>query len=297
MSQRVIIGGASGLIGTALADALTARGDEVIRLVRRRSQGPGEIEWNPAVGKLAAEDLRGADAVVLLNGANVGRLPWTSAYKHELRSSRIDPTRTMADALIELGSDAPRLVSASAVGYYGSAPGEVLTEEAPAGDTFLARLCVEWEGEAKRAESVTRVALLRTPPVIDRNGVLKPMITLTNLFVGGPMGSQIWSWISLDDEVRAILHIIDNKLEGPFNLSAPSAASATDIGRALAHQLRKPFWLPVPGWGLRLLLGRDTADSLLLADANARPKALLDSGFEFTHADLESAVSDAMSGR
>ncbi len=225
----------------------------------------------------------------------MGRLPWTRGYRRELVDSRLQATRTLTTALRALRSDAPALVSASAVGYYGSAPGEILTEDSAAGQTFLADLTVRWEAEARRAEDHTRVALLRTAPVVHRRGVLKPLIQLTRFGVSGPLGrgTQIWPWISLDDEVRAIRHIVDAKIVGPVNLTGPTPASANDIGRALAARMHRPFWLPAPAWALRWALG-DAAESLLLPDADVRPQVLERSGFRFTHATAAEAVAAAL---
>lgn len=299
MSAHVVIAGGSGLIGTALTDALVARGDRVTRLVRRPPAHPGEVQWQPEDGVLDPRALEGASAVVALNGASVGRMPWTAPYRRKLLSSRIAPTTTLVAALRDLGRGAPTLVSASAVGYYGSAPGRMLTESSPAGDTFLARVCIEWEGAARQAEDVTRVALARTAPVIHHRGVLRPLIALTSLGVGGPLGGgdQVWPWISLDDEVRALLHIIDQNLDGPVNLTGPASATANDIGRAIARELHRPFWLPAPAWALRSVLGAPAADSLLLADADVRPTALLDSGFRFVHDSADAAVAAAVAAR
>lgn len=296
MTSHIIIGGASGLIGQALARALAARGDRVTALVRRPERGRHEIRWDPPTGLLDPQRVVGADAVVLLNGASVGRLPWTRAYRAQLRSSRLQSTTTMVTALRALGSDAPALVSGSAVGFYGSAPGQVLTESAGPGHTFLAELSRDWEHAARAAQSVTRVALVRTAPVIERRGVLAPMIALTSLGLGGRLGrgDQMWPWVSLDDEVRAILHIIDHELAGPVNVCGPTPATAEQTGRALARELHRPFWLPAPAWGLRMLLGAPAADSLLLADADVRPEALLRSGFTFEYETVESAVRAAM---
>lgn len=296
MSSHIVVGGASGLIGEALVRAVSARGDRVTTLVRRPARRRNEVEWDPAAGQLDPRHLEGADAVVLLNGASVGRMPWTRSYRERLHSSRLDSTRTMASALRRIGPNAPALVSGSAVGYYGSAPGEILTESAEPGRTFLAKLCLEWESAAREAESVTRVALLRTAPVIHRRGVLRPMIALTSLGLGGPLGrgTQIWPWVSLDDEVRAILHIIDAELSGPVNTCGPRPATANEIGASLAKELRRPFWLPAPTWALNLVLGEAATESLLTADADVRPSALTRSGFTFTHGTLESAVRAAI---
>ena len=295
MAQRIVISGASGLVGTALVESLRADGAEVTRLVRRPPASNDEVQWRPGERELDPDVLSGADAVVALGGASVGRLPWTRGYRRTLVESRIVTTRTIATAVRALGADAPMFVSASAVGFYGSAPGEVLTEDAPAGDTFLARLCVRWEDEARRAGDHARVALLRTAPIVHRRGVLKPLIQLTRFGLAGPLGpgTQMWPWISLEDEVRGIRHVIDSGLDGPVNLTGPAPATADDLGRAVARRMHRPFWLPAPAWALRLALG-DAAESLLLSDADVRPRILLDSGFSFTHTTVQQAVDAAL---
>lgn len=295
MAQRIIISGASGLIGSALTASLRSDGVDVITLVRRPPRTPAEVLWMPGERELDPEVLGGADAVVALGGASVGRLPWTPGYRRKLVDSRLETTKTLTTALRALRDDAPAFVSASAVGYYGSEPGEALTENSPPGETFLAALCVQWETEALRAQDHTRVALLRTAPLIHRQGVLKPMIQLTRLGLAGPLGpgTQVWPWMSLDDEVRAIRHIIDEGIVGPVNLTGPTAATANDIGRALAQRLRRPFWLPAPAWALRLVLG-DAAESLLLPDADVRPTVLEATGFRFTHRTAAEAVASAV---
>lgn len=299
MSRHIIVGGSSGLIGAALVDAITARGDRVTTLVRRPARHDHEVEWSPAEGLLDPQRIEGADAVVVLNGASVGRMPWTRSYRDQLLTSRLDSTRTVVAALGRIGHDAPALISGSAVGYYGSAPGSVLTESAQPGDTFLARLCVEWEEAARQAEPFTRVSLLRTAPVIHRRGVLRPMITLTSLGLGGPLGTgtQVWPWVSLEDEVRAILHIIDAKITGPVNVCSPTAATANEIGRSLARELHRPFWLPAPAWGLKLALGKAATESLLTVDAEVQPEVLVRTGFAFTHRTVDSAVHAAIQGQ
>ena len=295
MERRIVISGASGLIGSALTDALRADGIDVSTLVRRAPQAEGEVEWAPGEAQLDPDALAGAEAVVALGGASVGRLPWTRGYRRQLVESRLDATNTLTTALRALRTDAPAFLSASAVGYYGSAPGEVLTEHSGPGSTFLADLTVRWETAARRAEDHTRVALLRTAPVIHPQGVLRPMITLTKLGVAGPLGpgTQIWPWISLEDEVRGIRHVLDEKLAGPVNLAGPTRASANDIGRALAQRMYRPFWLPAPQWALRLGLG-DAAESLLLPDADVRPEGLEQSGFRFSHRTAAEAVAAAV---
>lgn len=294
--QRVVIAGASGLIGGALVRSLEADGIRAVRLVRRPARTADEIEWAPGEAALDPNVLAGAAAVVGLNGASIGRLPWNPAYRRTLRDSRLLPTRTLATALRSLGSEAPPLLSASAVGYYGDRPGETLCETSGPGATFLAALCEEWEREALAAGPGSRVVLLRTAPLLHRRAVLQPLISLTRLGLGGPLGTgrQLWPWISLADEVRAIRHLIDSSIEGPVNLSGPTLASANRIGRELARMLRRPFLVPAPAWALRLGLGQAAADSLLLADAGVEPAVLQRSGFSFRHRTPEHALAAAL---
>ncbi len=291
---RVVVSGASGLIGRALVDSLRADGVEVTRLVRRTAEAPDERAWDPGNTPLDPEVLRGARAVVNLNGASIGRFPWTKKYKRELLWSRLTPTQTLATALAALGADGPAFVSASGAGYYPSAPGVTLTEDSPRGDTFLADVCGEWEAAAQRTPG--RVALLRTAPIVHRDGVLKPLMLLTKFGVSGPIGrgTQVWPWISLDDEVRAIRHIIDGDIAGPVNLTGPTRATANDLGFALARRMNRPFLLRAPLWAISLLLGRDATASLLAADTDVVPAVLQASDFTFTHTTVEDAVAAAV---
>jgi len=295
-SSRVVLAGASGLIGTALIDSLRADGIEVTTLVRRPARTADEHEWLTDDRPLDPSVLEGARAVVGLNGASIGRFPWTRGYKSTLVWSRITPTRALARAVRELGAHAPAFVSASAVGYYGSVPGVRLDESSPRGDSFLADLCGEWESAAAAAGPAARVAMLRTAPVVHRRGVLKPLILLTRLGVSGPIGrgTQVWTWISLEDEVRAIRHVIDRDLEGPVNLTGPTRATANDLGFALATQMNRPFLVRAPEWALKLGLGEDATEALLTIDSDVVPRVLQEYGFTFTHPTVESAVAAAL---
>ncbi|GAA3622248.1 TIGR01777 family oxidoreductase [Microbacterium awajiense] len=288
--------GASGLIGGALVDSLRDDGVEVTTLVRRPARTAHEAEWLTDTQTLDPAVLDGAEAVVCLNGASIGRFPWTAHYRNTLLWSRIVPTRAIARALRELGDGAPAFVSASAVGYYGSAPGERLDESAPRGETFLADLCGEWEAAASAASDQTRVALLRTAPVVHEDGVLKPLLLLTKLGLSGPIGrgTQAWPWISLVDEIAAIRHVIDTDVEGPVNLSGPTRATANDLGFALAVRMNRPFLVRAPEWGMKLVLGRDATEAILTADMNVVPAVLEASGFAFTHSTVEDAVAAAV---
>jgi uncharacterized protein len=294
--NRVVVAGASGLIGSALVDGLRRDGVAVTTLVRRPPRTRDEVEWLTDSRPLDPDVLAGATAVVGLNGASIARLPWTPGYKSELLWSRITPTRALATAVRALGADAPHFVSASATGYYGSAPGARLTESAPRGSGFLADLCGEWEASARAAGTDARVATLRTAPLIHPRAILKPLLPLTRFGLSGPIGrgTQVWAWISLEDEVAAIRHVLDHALEGPVNLAGPTRATANDLGFALARRLNRPFVLRAPVPALKLALGRDAAEALLLADADVAPAALELSGFSFRHRTVEDAVAAAV---
>lgn len=295
-AKRVVISGASGLIGRALTASLREDRIEVTHLVRCSPRAPHEVEWLTDDAALSPDVFAGADAVVNLNGASIGRLPWTSGYRTVLRESRLRPTRALATALSGLGSDAPAFLSASAVGYYGDRHGATVDETAGPGDTFLAGLCVEWERAALAAADTTRVVLLRTAPLLHPDAVLKPMIALTRWGLGGPLGpgTQLWPWISLTDEVGAIRHLIDSAHAGPVNLSGPAAATAGQIGRELAHRLHRPYLVPAPSWALRLGLGRAAADSLLLSSVDAVPQVLTETGYSFRHHSAAAAIATAL---
>jgi uncharacterized protein (TIGR01777 family) len=291
-TRRIVVAGASGLIGSALVDSLRADGVEVTTLVRRPASAPGEVEWLTGPEPLDPAVLAGADAVIGLNGATIGRFPWTARYKSTLLWSRITPTRTLATAIRALGADAPAFVSASAVGYYGSSPGHRLTEESSRGEGFLADLCGEWEGAARAAGPHARVSLLRTAPLVHPDGVLKPLLLLTRLGLAGPIGrgTQVWPWISLDDEVRAIRHILDQDIEGPVNVTGPTRATANDLGFALAMRMNRPFVLRAPAWAVRLVLGADATEAILTSDAHVVPEVLERTGFSFAHPTVESVI-------
>lgn len=303
-SHHVVIAGASGLIGSALVASLLTDGYQVTRLVRDVPSTTDGVAGNPALrdivwqpGRaLSAEAVKAcsnAKAVICLNVVSIARLPWTPSYRRALHDSRIVPAHTLAEALSRVDGPAPLFVCASAAGFYGSAPGVTLTESSPAGDTFLAGLCRDWENAANSGEPHTPVALLRTASLLHPKALLKPLIPLARLGMAGPLGSgrQIWPWISLDDEVRAIRHIIDHALTGPFNLVAPARTSANDVIAAVAGHLHRPFWFPVPEPLLHLVLGSDAARSLVTADAHIVPRRLEESGFVFAQPTLEQALA------
>lgn len=296
---RVVIAGSSGLIGRALVDAYRADGVAVTRLVRHEPQAPDEVQWWPGERPLDPDVIGGARAVIGLNGASIGRFPWTRSYKHELVWSRLLPTETLARAVRALGTDAPVFLSSSAVGYYPSRHGVRMDETAPRGDTFLADLCGEWETAALTARENARVVLLRTAPIVHPEGVLAPLLLLTRAGISGPIGrgTQVWPWISLVDEVAAIRHLVDADVSGPVNLTGPTRATANDLGFSLALRMNRPYLVRAPEWGLRLVLGRDATEALLTNDTDVVPNVLERSGFSFTHRRVEDAIAAVVPAR
>ena len=294
--MRIVIGGASGMIGRGLTRHLESRGDEVVRLVRRPPASPGEVRWDPAARELAPEVLVGADAVVNLSGASISRLPWTRGYRRTIVESRLTATRTLVralHALVERGEASPAFVSGSATGFYGDRPGERLDENSSAGHGFLASVVTAWEAAASEAPSATRVVLARTGVVLGRSGALAPLRLMTAFGFAGPIdgGHQHWPWIALEDEIGALTHLIDSaELRGPVNLVAPSPATAAEVVRTLARRMRRPYWAPLPLGALMGTAGRE----LLGYDQEVHPGVLLASGFTFREAELEQAIASAL---
>ena len=290
--MRVLISGATGLVGTELKRQLLASGHTPISLVRGREAGANEIRWNPSAGELPLGSLEDIDAVVNLGGATTGKIPWTKAYKQEIIASRLDSTRTLVQAINAAKNPPKVLVSGSASGFYGDSGDAILTEDSPKGVGFLADLAAQWEVEARKAK--TRVVLVRTTMVMSRKlGALGRLLPLLRLGVGGALGNgrQWWAWISLPDEARAIIHLINHSdAAGAYNLTAPEPATCGQIVKSLARQRHRPAFLNVPAFALRLLLG-EAAVELLLCSQNMSAKRLLATGFEFEHPTLESATA------
>lgn len=295
MSPRTIaITGASGLIGTALATHLSSSGDRVIRFTRTGASSDSTISWDPANGRIDAERLRGVDAVVHLAGAGIGDKRWTNEYKREILESRTKSTELLAAALADL-SDGPKvLLSGSAIGFYGASLDTEFDESSPAGSSFLADVCVQWENSAGRAVAAgIRTAFLRTGIVLSpRGGALKKLLPLFKFGAGGRMGSgrQWQSWISIDDEVAAIDHLLRHDVNGAVNLTAPLPVTQAEFTHVLAKVLKRPALLPVPSFGPKLLLGGELADALLFTGQKVLPTVLESSGYSFKHRDLESAL-------
>lgn len=293
MSQRVAITGSSGLIGTALTQYLTSRGDEVVRLVRRSPGAPDEVQWDPANGELEVGDLAGVTAVVNLAGAGIADHRWTDSYKQTIIDSRVSSTSTVARALTEMPGPV-RFVSASGMSYYGECGDEVVDENGAPGDSFLGHVTALWEGAAAPAEAAGHpTCFLRTSLVLDPDGgSMKPVMRLAKLGLGGPLGSgkQWWSWISLPDQVRAIAHLIDHpEITGPVNMATPDPSRQGVFMKALGEELHRPAILPAPSIALKVVLGQFASE--ILTSLRLEPAVLVDSGFAWIHRDLDDVAA------
>jgi uncharacterized protein (TIGR01777 family) len=301
--MRIAVTGSTGFIGSALVGSLLADGHEVVRLVRRRSRtgpqadGTTAIGWNPLLMEIDRAGLAGVEAVVHLAGAGVGDHRWTDRYKREIRESRVLGTETLAAALAEAGQPPRVLVSASAVGYYGQTGDRVIDEDSPAGDDFLAQVCVEWEAAARpAAEAGVRVVHPRTGLVLSAaGGAGARLFPLFKLGLGGRLGSgaQYWSYISLADEIAALRFLIDHPdIEGPVNLTAPEPVTNRELTEALGKALGRPTPFPVPEAALKAVLGELAVE--VAGSHRVVPGRLLEAGFRFRHPDVGSAVRAAL---
>jgi len=289
--QRVAISGASGLIGSALSAFLSARGDEVMHLVRRQPRAGHEIGWDPTTRRLDPGELSGVTAVVHLAGAGVGDHRWTTEYKHEILASRVDGTATIATALADLGEPIA-LVSGSAMGAYGDRGDEVLTEDSEMGQGFLADVVRAWESATRPAQDAgLRVAHARTGLVLaPKGGAMERVLPLARFGLAGPLGSgrQYWSWITLHDEVRALAHLIDQDLSGPVNLVSVQPLRQAEVMKALGTVLGRPAVLPAPTLALKVIMGEFASD--ILGSQRVLPSVLTASGFVFDHDTIETAM-------
>ncbi|MCW2734691.1 MAG: hypothetical protein JWR13_5507 [Mycobacterium sp.] len=294
MAHAVIaIAGSSGLIGSALTSALRAADHRVLRLVRRAPSNADEVFWNPDTGEFDAGALRGVDAVVDMCGVSVAGRRWSGAFKQSLRDSRIGPTEVLSRAVVEAG--VPVLINSSAVGYYGDARDRVLDESAPAGRGFLAGLCEDWEAATESASVAgVRVVLMRTGLVLSPSGgMLARLKPIFSLGLGAQLGNgrQYMPWISLEDEVRALLFAIGHdELAGPVNGTGPAPVTNAEFTAALGRAVNRPTPMLVPGFALRALLG-EFADEGLLGGQRAIPAALERAGFEFHHNTIGEAMA------
>ena len=296
--MKIIISGATGLVGAALVRTLRNEGHNVARLVRAGNTTMGDIQWNPGVATVDLAPLEGADAFVNLNGASIGGGRWTPERKDLLRNSRVSTTRFLVDTFSRLTQKPRAFLSASAIGFYGSRGDEVLTEASACGTDFLSGVSREWEEEAQRAESFgIRTAILRFGIILSsRGGALQRMLTPFKMGIGGRLGSgkQWMSWISLDDVVEIIQWAIaDSQENGPVNVVVPNPVRNEEFTRVLASVLHRPAIFPAPAFALRLMLG-EMADALLLGSQRVHPEKLLRTGYKFKFDPLEPALRAAL---
>ncbi|MEC9033874.1 MAG: TIGR01777 family oxidoreductase [Actinomycetota bacterium] len=287
--MKVAVTGASGLIGSALVSELENRGDQVLRIGRTARQ-EGDIVWDPMEGTLDPALIEAVDAVVNLAGETIeGR--WTAKKKKKILESRVKGTQLLSQTFQRLDTPPKIFVSSSASGFYGDRGEEILTESSTAGNGFLADVCKAWEAAADTS-SETRLAIARTGVVFDPSGgALQKLLIPIRLFFGGPLGGgkQWWPWITLADEVKALMHMIDTDIEGPVNLVSPQPLRNKELTKQIAKALKRPAFIPAPAFALRALLG-EMADGLLLSSSRILPEALEKSGFQFSSPDLQSAL-------
>ncbi|MGD9794810.1 MAG: TIGR01777 family oxidoreductase [Acidimicrobiia bacterium] len=289
----VVVTGSSGLIGSALVSALKAAGHRPIAMVRSAPKGD-QIGWDPAKGTIDAASLEGIDAVVHLAGAGIGDHRWSDAYKREIKDSRTKGTALLGETLASLDKRPHVLLSGSAVGYYGDRGEETCTESSAPGTGFLADVCVAWEQAAGLAPAAgIRTCFLRTGIVLSADGgALRKQLPIFKLGFGGTIagGRQWWSWITIDDHVAAMMHLLASDVAGPVNLTAPNPATNREFTRALGATLRRPTALPIPKFGPKLLLGGELAKALLFDGQKVLPTVLQSDGFTFGQPTLEGAL-------
>ena len=286
--MRIAVTGSTGMIGTALVGQLKAEGHTVLRLVRRKPNSAEEVQWDPAAGTIDLAALEGVDAVIHLAGAGVGDKRWTPKYRATILNSRLLGTTTIANAVTALK---PKVfISASAIGFYGETGNRAVVETDRGGEEFLSAVCREWEAAADLATGV-RTVKIRTGLVLDpTGGALGRLLPFFRLGIGGKLGSgkQWWSWITLHDEIKAIIHCLNTDISGPVNLTSPNPVTNQEFTGTLARALHRPALFPVPGIALKILVGGFASD--ILGSAKVLPKALQDSGFFWDYPHLTTAL-------
>jgi uncharacterized protein (TIGR01777 family) len=297
-AMKILITGATGLVGTELASLLMTQGHEVFRLTRKAPREPNDIPWDPATGNIPKARLEGLDAVVHLAGENIAGARWTPAVKERLRASRVEATRLLCETLAELQAPPKTLICASAIGYYGDRGDELLTEDSANGTGFLAELCRDWEAAAEPARKKgirvvnVRIGVVLTP----KGGALAKMLTPFKFGVGGVVGSgkQYWSWVAIDDVIGAIYHCLTRaEISGPVNAVAPNSTTNADFTKTLGGVLHRPTIFPMPAFAARLALG-EMADELLLSSARVVPKRLQETAYQFRCPTLELALQHVL---
>ena len=293
--MKVLVSGGTGFLGTALVRALRQQGHHVT-ILSRRPKGPGEALWTGGADDTLGARIEGTDAVINLAGESIAGGRWTSARKQAILRSRVEGTRALAEAIAEAEHPPSVFLSGSAVGYYGPLDATAVDERSPAGSDFLAHVCIEWERAAAAAYSRTRMVALRTGLVLDQSGGVLPQIARPIRWgVGGPVsdGTQFMSWIHLRDWVGMVLWAIAREsVSGPLNLTAPAPATNEELTRALARELHRPAFLRVPALAVRLMLGREMADALLVNGQRVLPHKAAAEGYNFRFSQLVAALKE-----
>lgn len=294
--MKILISGASGLVGTHLIPTLIAKGHKVFKLVRKTPKSPDEIEWDSEKGFSETEQakLENFDAVIHLAGDNVASENWSDEKKRKIKESRTVGTRVLVDALRKTNNPPKIFVSASAIGFYGDRKDEVLTEDSAKGTGFLSEVCDEWETESQKAKDFgARVILPRIGVVLAKDGgALEKMLTPFKFGVGGVVGSgrQWMSWIALDDLIKIFHFALDNNdLSGAVNGTAPNPATNEEFTKTLGKVLNRPTFMPIPEFAIKLIFG-EMGETLLLQGARVLPKRLQEAGFKFDYENLETAM-------
>ena len=287
--NQVAVTGSSGLIGSALVGQLRADGFEVKKIVRRPVRNNDEVFWNPNIGEIDLTALSQVDAIIHLAGVGVGDKRWSAAYKSEILNSRLLGTTTIATAAKTLGIK--KFISASAIGYYGETGNRSVSESDRGGEDFLSVVCREWEAAADLAIDIPTIKL-RTGLVLDpTGGALGRMMPIFKFGLGGKLGNgkQWWSWITLHDEIRAIMFLLNSKITGPVNLTSPNPVTNQEFTAALARALSRPAIFPAPAFALRVALGGFSSE--ILGSKKIVPKVLTDAGFEFDYPHISAALT------
>jgi len=291
--MKILIAGASGLVGSALVSKLKAEGAEVTRLVRAAAKS-GEVEWHPESGSIDPPALEGFDAVINLSGDGIANGRWTAEKKRRILDSRVNGTRLLSETMANLARKPKAFINASAVGFYGSRGNELLDEESSPGEGFLANVCRQWEFATAPAEqSGIRVVRLRLGVILTPDGgIMGSMLRPFKIGLGGKVGSgeQVISWVAMDDVVAAIGFILQNEsLRGPINLVAPQPVTNEEFTKILGRVLSRPTFMAMPAFAARLAFG-EMADEMMLSSTRVAPKVLNDAGFKFQYPELEGAV-------
>ena len=302
--QKILVSGSTGMVGLQLCAFLETAGHDVYRLLRTKSKLPADvnsekvIRWNDLTGEVLTGDMNGFDSVIHLAGAGIGDKRWSKKRKQLIRDSRVIPTENLSHILANLENPPKALLCGSAIGFYGDRGSEILDENSTKGNGFLSEICSDWEKATVQAKNAgIRVVHLRTGIVVSPlGGALSKLLLPAKLGGGGPVGGgrQIQSWISLDDEIFAIHHLMMNETsEGPYNLTAPNPLSQKQFAKVLGRVIRRPAFMPLPGFMIRIMFG-EMGQKLVLEGQHVKPTRLQESGFEFTHSDLESCMRNCL---